>query len=117
LLSLLIAIGAWWYVSTFAQPSSPQASTASLNLSNVEVTFTGVANGWQVASAPPAVDIELRWPAAGLLSVRPGDVRAIADVSSLGIGTHQVSLRIQVPAGVTTVQAIPPTVAVTVRSR
>jgi YbbR domain-containing protein len=117
LLSLFIAIGAWWYVGTFAQPSAPQTSTASLNLSNVEVTFTGAANGWQVTSTPPTVDIELRWPASGLLSVRPGDVRAIAEVSSLGVGTHDVSLRIQVPPGVTAVQASPPTVAVTVRNR
>jgi YbbR domain-containing protein len=116
LLSLLIAIGAWWYVGTFAQPSSPQMATASLNLNNVEVTFSGVPNGWRATSTPPAVDIELRWPASGLLSVRPGDVRAIAEVSSLGTGTHEVSLRIQVPPGVTTVQASPPTVAVTLRT-
>jgi YbbR domain-containing protein len=117
LLSLFIAIGAWWYVGTFAQPSAPQASTASLNLNNVEVTFTGAADGWLVAAVPAAVDIELRWPAAGLLSVRPGDVRAIADVSSLSIGMHQVSLHIQVPPGVTTVQASPPNVTVTIRAR
>lgn len=117
LLSLFIAIGAWWYVGTFAQPSAPQASTASLNLSNVEVTFSGVPNGWAVTSTPLAVDIELRWPASGLSSVRPGDVRAIADVSLLGLGTHEISLRIQVPPGATSVKASPPTVAVTVRAR
>ena len=117
LLSLFIAIGAWWYVGTFAQPSAPQTSTASLNLNNVEVTFVGASNDRLVAATPAAVDIELRWPASGLLSVRPGDVRAIADVSSLGIGIHDVTLRIQVPPGVTTVQASPPTVSVTIKAR
>lgn len=116
LLSLLIAIGAWWYVVTFAQPAASPSSVASLKLSNVEVALDGVREAWRVSMTPTAVDIDLRWPASGLLAVRPGDVRAIADVSALPQGRHQVALRIQVPAGVTAVQATPASVTVTLQA-
>lgn len=113
LLSLGIAVATWLYVGAVTPTPAPQASTASLRLSQVEVTFSGVPDEWRASANPGAVDIELRWPAPSMLAVRPGDVRAIADVASLKPGLHQVTLRIQVPPGVTTVQATPPAVVVT----
>ena len=113
LLSLAIAVILWFYVDTTAQSPSGQSPTASLRLHNVEVSFSGLADGWRASANPPAVDVEMRWPAPSLLAVRPADVRAIADVHALEPGPHQVTLRIQVPAGVTTVQTTPPSVVVT----
>lgn len=113
LLSLAIAVAMWYYVRPSAQPPAVQSQTALLRLRNVEVTFAGLADRWRASANPPVVDIDLGWPAPAVLAVRPTDVRAIADVASLDAGTHQVPLRIQVPAGVTAVQATPPAVTVT----
>jgi YbbR domain-containing protein len=115
LLSLAIAVILWLYVGAAARPSNEEAPTATLRLNNVEVTFVGVADGWQAAAAQ-TIDIEMRWPAATMLAVRPGDVRAIADVTALQAGEHRVNLRIQVPFGVTSVQAIPSAVLITLSS-
>lgn len=113
LLSLAIAVALWFYAGTTMRPAGEGSPTASLLLNNVEVTFTGVAEGLKVSSSPDAVDIEMRWPAASVLSVRPRDVQAVAELSALPPGQHRVTLRIQVPSGVTAVQATPPSVVVT----
>jgi YbbR domain-containing protein len=116
LLSLVMAVVLWLYVGTTTRPSGDSSSTASLRLNNVEVAFTGLSDDRRASANPPQVEIELRWPAPAVLSVRASDVRAIADVTGLDPGAHPVTLRIQVPAGagVTTVRATPPSVIVTV---
>jgi YbbR domain-containing protein len=114
LLSLVMAIMLWFYVGTTSRPAGDSSSTASLRLNNVEVAFTGLGDDRRASSSPAHVEIELRWPAAAVLSVRASDVRAIADVTGLDAGAHPVTLRIQVPSGVTTVRATPPSVVVTV---
>jgi hypothetical protein len=113
LLSLAIAVAMWYYVGAAVQLPAVQSQTASLRMHNVEVTFAGLTDGWRASANPAMVDIDLGWPAPAVLAVRPTDVRAIADVTGLNPGSHVVSLRIQVPAGVTAVQATPPTVTVT----
>ncbi len=112
LLSLLIAVTMWYYVGTVLNPEQ-RTATASLLVRNVEVTFTGLADGWRAEASPRAVDIEMRGPAS-LLAARAADARAIADLVALDPGAHQVTLRIQIPGGVTMVKAIPPAVFVTV---
>ena len=112
LLSFAIALAMWYYVGGASVAPVVQPQTASLRMHNVDVTFAGLANGWQGSANPAAVDIDLGWPAPAVLAVRPTDVRAIADVTSLEPGPHLVTLRIQVPAGVTAVQATPPAVTV-----
>ncbi|MBI3997968.1 MAG: hypothetical protein HY355_02965 [Armatimonadetes bacterium] len=110
LLSLGIAIAMWFYVGTTTAP--PDQATASLLARNVDVIIVGLARGWTVTVDPAAVDVEMRGPAT-ILTARSTDVRAIADVSALVPGVHQVTLRIQFPRGVTTVRATPPAVQVT----
>jgi hypothetical protein len=112
LLSFAIALGMWYYVGASVAPVV-QPQTASLRMRNVDVIFAGLTDGWRASANPAAVDIDLGWPAPVPLAVRPTDVRAIADVASLEPGPHLVTLRIQVPAGVTAVQATPPAVTVT----
>ncbi len=113
LLAFAIAVAMWYYVGGASVTPVVQSQTASLRMNNVEVTFAGLPNGWRASANPAMVDIDLGWPAPAVLAVRPTDVRAIADVTSLDPGPHLVTLRIQVPAGVTAVQATPPTVTVT----
>lgn len=113
LLSLAIAIALWFYVGSTVRSPGEGAPIASLRMNNVEVMFTNVADGLIATSTPDVVDIEMRWPAASVLSVRPRDVQAVADLSALQPGRHSVTLRIQVPAGVTAVRATPPSVVVT----
>jgi hypothetical protein len=113
LLSLAIAVAMWSYVRTAVNPPPERALVASLLVRNVEVTFNGLPNGWRASSDPRTVDIEMRGPASAVLAVRPTDVRAIAEVGALDADSYRVALRIPVPAGVTTAQASPPSVVVT----
>jgi YbbR domain-containing protein len=113
LLSLALAVTLWFYVGSVARPAQEGPPTATMRLSNVEVTLIGLANGWRATTSPESVDLEMRWPASAVLGVRPRDVQAVADVTGLAPGTHQITLRIQVPSGVTSVQANPPAVVVT----
>lgn len=113
LLSAAIALTMWYYVNSAAQPAAEQAPVALMRMQNVEVSFSGAAEGLKASADPPVVDVELRWPAIAVLTIRPTDIQAIADVGSLRQGAWRVTLRIQVPSGVTTVRAIPPAVRVT----
>jgi len=114
LLSLASAVALWFYVGTAVKPvTETPPPTASVRLYNIDVTFAGLGEGWRAAANPTSVDVEMRWPATTVLAVRATDVQAIADVGALQPGSHRVSLRIQVPPGVTAVQATPPSVAVT----
>lgn len=112
-LSLLIALTMWYYVSNVLNPQE-RSVAGSLLVRNVEVTFVGLADGWTAIASPRAVDIEMRGPGpAALLASRASDVRAVAELGELDPGAHQITLRIQVPSGVTAVRAIPPAVYVT----
>ena len=111
LLSLAIAVTMWYYVGSTSAPPDRSAA-ASLHLRDVEVTITGLAEGWTAAAQPHAVDLEMRGPAA-IFTLRAAQVRVIADVSALPPGSHQVTLRIQTPRDVTTAKATPPAVQVT----
>lgn len=117
LLSLAIAVTMWYYVNTAVRPPGDGGAVASLRLSNVEVVVTGLAEGWTAVAEPSGVDVEMRWPADAVLSVRAADVQAVADVSALEPGRHRVNLRIQVPSGVTSVQATPASVIVSLARR
>jgi hypothetical protein len=112
LLSFAIAVAMWYYVDTTVRSAGEGQAVASLRLSNVEVTFAGLGDGWTAVAEPRGVDVEMRWPADAVLSVRAADVQAVADVSVLDPGRHRVNLRIQVPSGVTSVQATPASVIV-----
>ncbi|MGQ0550179.1 MAG: hypothetical protein ACT4PY_10990 [Armatimonadota bacterium] len=114
LLALLIALTMWYYVGTVLNPENRSAAT-SLLVRNVEVRFVGLHQGWTAIASPRSVDVEMRGPGpAALLASRASDVRAVAEIGELDPGAHQITLRIQVPAGVTAVRAIPPAVYVTV---
>ncbi|MDR7419820.1 MAG: CdaR family protein [Armatimonadota bacterium] len=117
LLSLAIAVTLWFYVGAAARLPQDGGSVATIRLSNVPITITGLDAGWRATASPTAVDVEMRWPASAVLAVRPSDVQAIADVSGLEAGRHRVNLRIQVPSGVTSVQANPSAVSITLVAR
>ncbi len=113
LLSLLIAVTMWYYVALVHNPAQERSTTASLLVRSVEVKFDGLRDGWRAAADPRSVDVELRGPVT-ILTARTTEVRAIADIGALEPGSHRVTLRVQVPPGVTTWQASPPAVLVTV---
>ncbi len=112
LLALAIAVSMWYYVGSVMSPSVEAPGVASLRVNRVEVAFSGLAPGWSATSLPRFVDVEIRWPADAVLTIRPTDVRAIADVGMLEPGPQRVALRIELPTGVTGVRANPPAVVV-----
>jgi YbbR domain-containing protein len=116
LLSLLLSVTMWYYVVGVHNPALERSITASLLVRDVEVAFVGLRDGWSAVAEPRTVDVELRGPVA-VLSARTRAVQAVADLSALEAGTHRVTLRVQVPDGVTAWQAIPPAVRVTLARR
>ncbi len=114
LLSLAIATAMWHYVGSAQSPRPEPAMVASLVVRNVEVTFTGLPGDLAATAYPRTVDLEIRGPTPAVLAVRPSDVRAIAPVGEMDAGTYRVTLRVPVPPGVTSAQATPPVVLVTI---
>ncbi len=113
-LSLAIATTMWYYVGS-AQIARPEhAMVASLVVRNVEVTFAGLSSDLVATAYPRIVDLEMRGPTPAVLEVRASDVRAIAQVGAMDVGTYRVTLRVPAPAGIASAQATPAIVLVTI---
>lgn len=114
LLSLAIATTMWYYVGPAQNPRSEPPMVASLVVRNVEVAFTGLAEGLTASVTPRTVDLEIRGSAPAVLALRPADVRAVAALDGMDVGTYRVTVRVPVPPGVISAQASPPVVMVAV---
>jgi YbbR domain-containing protein len=110
LLSLAIAVALWFFVGRSPTAELERTGIGSVVVQNVDVAVQGLGPSLKAAVEPSAVDVELGGPAT--LALRPADVRAIADVTRLRPGTHEVLLRVQIPSGVTSVKVTPPAVKV-----
>lgn len=75
----------------------------------------GLQNGLAARIAPESVDVILVGALPVLDSIElDKDVRVILDLSDLGIGTHQVTPRIETPDGITAQSMLPSTLQVTI---
>jgi YbbR domain-containing protein len=115
LLSLAIAVALWVFVGRAPSPEPERTGVGSVVVQNVDVVVQGLSNGFTATPDPRTVDVELGGPAT--LALRPADVRAFADIARLPPGTHDVTLRVQFPLGVTSVRISPPTVRVKITAR
>jgi len=110
LLSLAIAVALWFFVGRSPSADLERTGVGSVVVQNVEVVLQGLGTALTATVEPRAVDVELGGPVT--LALRPADVRAVADVTRLSPGTHEVFLRVQIPLGVTSVKITPPAVKV-----
>lgn len=110
LLSLAIAVALWFFVGRSPTAELERTGVGSVIVQNVDVAVQGLSASLKATVEPRAVDVELGGPVT--LALRPADVRALADVTRLQPGTHEVLLRVQIPLGVTSVKVTPPAVKV-----
>lgn len=65
------------------------AIESSLTLSDMQVEFTGLEDGWSASVSPELVDVILSGPLPVLDSLRLSDVRVFIDVTDVPEGTYQ----------------------------
>jgi len=80
------------------------------------VTVIGLLPTYSADVSPDSVDAILSGPIPDLDAITPTDIRAVADVSGLGLGTHQVEVVVDlVLEGVRAETVLPAVVEVNVR--
>jgi YbbR domain-containing protein len=80
------------------------------------VTVIGLLPTYSAEVSPDSVDAILSGPIPDLDAITPTDIRAVADVSGLGLGTHQVEVVVDlVLEGVRAETVLPAVVEVNVR--
>ena len=75
----------------------PVQETASI--ADVPVTLQGLPEGWSAENAPETVQVRITGEAAWVNALTAADVQVVCDVSGLGEGTHDVTLRCEVAGG------------------
>lgn len=98
LLALVLAVVLWLYV---AQDQPKAVAEVTKPFYHVALVPQNVAPGLRVISIPTEVDtISLRGVPSVVDSVTPKELAAIANLSGLGEGTHEVKVDVQLPLGV-----------------
>ena len=78
-------------------------------------SFIGLPETLAARASPDTVEVILVGPLPVLEAIDVvNDVRVILDVTDLGLGTHQVTPRVEAPQGVTAQSILPSTVQVTI---
>lgn len=78
------------------------------------VTVLGLPPDMDTRLSPDTIDVILTGPLPKLQSLNPDDVRVVADLVNLGVGTHQVKPQAIVPQGVVAESMLPATIQVTI---
>lgn len=81
---------------------------SSLTLSNKQIEFFGLSEGIAAQVLPQSVDVILSGPIPVLDALTAEDIRVIADVGGLSLGTHQVVLKFEVLVANVLVESILP---------
>ena len=81
---------------------------SSLTLSNRQIEVVGLSEGIIIQVLPQAVDVIISGPLPVLDALTAQDVRVIADVNGLSLGTHQVTLQVEVLVANVLVESILP---------
>jgi len=91
-----------------------EPTSGSLRTS-VALETVGLAGNLRAEAAPDAVTVTLEGPLPLLNALLSGDVRAVIDLSGLGVGTYTVPVTVQAPEGITVEAVQPESVTVTIR--
>lgn len=81
---------------------------SNLTLPRVTVEFTSLEEGLSAAISPTTVDVILSGPSAVLNGLSRQDVRVIVDLTDLGVGTHQLTPKIEILVADISVESILP---------
>ncbi len=101
ILSLILAIVLWVYVSDEINPSAEQV------VNRVPVEVRGLASGKILLAGPGTVDVRVQGARQKVQQVGARAVTAYIDLSKVGNGLHRVPVRVKVPEGLTVVDVSP----------
>ena len=95
-----------------------QVSIAAIESSmaiSLPVEITGLSPIYEVQLAPAIVDVLLSGPVPVLNGLKPSDIRVKVDLTSYGVGVHQIMPVVDfLPAGVRKESILPATLEVTI---
>jgi YbbR domain-containing protein len=74
-----------------------------------------VGDGLRATVTPPAVQVVVAGPMPVLTALKPQDVRVVVEAGGLGVGTHLVRPRVELPAPLRVLSLTPERVTVTIR--
>lgn len=106
ILALLIATILWGYVMNDQNPSTEASYT-------VPVTMANAPDGYQITQDRDTVRIKVRASRSLFVSADESDFKAYVDLSKAEEGTHEMKVKVDMPAGFELVDARPDTVNVT----
>jgi YbbR domain-containing protein len=84
------------------------AIEGSVTLSGMKVEITGVGTGLNAAVSPDSVDVIISGPLPVLDQLTQKDIRVIIDVTDMGLGTYQLTPKVELQNQDLTVESILP---------
>lgn len=93
ILSLLIAIGLWWYIAL----EHSQRFQSSLS---VKVQYVNLPATYSLIAPPKVVPIEVMGHSLDVMNITPDSFSATADLKNLSAGKHKVRLKLTSPPNV-----------------
>lgn len=109
-LSLLVAVVLWIYVSNELNPIKER------EFKDVGVDLRGIASNLAVSELPGSVRIRVQASQDIISELTPGSIEVFADLKNVKKGRSLIPLEVQVPSGVKVVDLKPQRVAITVES-
>ena len=100
-------------ISTIRITATIEATQATRTFS-VGIVLSGAQADRSYSSRPTRSLVTLGGTAATLASLQGDELVVTADVDGLGAGTHQLSLKTTLPAGIALIAVNPPKVTVTI---
>ncbi len=100
-LSLLVAVVLWVYVSNELNP------TKEREFRDVGVDIRGVASNLAVSELPGSVRIRVQASQDVISELNPGSIEVFADLKNVKVGRNIIPLEVQVPSGVKVVDLKP----------
>lgn len=84
------------------------------DVSDVPITVTGVPSGMTATLQSSTLQVKIEGAPSRLQSLSKDNVKAVADIKNMGVGTYQAAITIQVPNGVRVVSGQNLTAQVTI---
>lgn len=100
-LSLLVAVVLWVYVSNELNP------TKEREFRDVGVDIRGIAANLAVSESPGSVRVRVQASEDVISELNPGSIEVLADLKNAKIGRNLVPLEVRVPSGVKVVELRP----------
>lgn len=100
ILSLLLALLLWFYVSNEQNPVNEQ-------IMSIKLQQRGLGDGLAVSGIPSNVSIRVQGTRSQIANLTPADFEAVIDMSKFTEGEHHIPVMVNSPPGIQVAQIIP----------